>query len=549
MLAGEPIAFKSRSQPPETPPDDDRALAPLEDLAPADDGRVALPRQLPGTLPRSSAVSIGVAVGVETSLSLTIPPNLLRAVDLCDVMAGFGTHWRSIQTKPGDHELSKTVDSIGDFLSHNWSTPPLQKTAALHFAYNLKPAIMCGHIGALVACFVNEALFPFGPQVERAEGRSGLGCLITGTIAFAFALAFWQRLRGLVGRARLVFLDKLCIDQVDPKNKADGILSIAAFLRNSDRLMILWTPDYFTRLWCTFEVVIWSFLARDFHTSVKLVPVNLAAALLLSSITFLAGCFFAAAGNVVVIGVVNLCGTLALIKVWRKHGHDAKAMQSQLRNFSMTNANCFCCSNDHKDPITGTELMCDRRLVYQALKEWGDIESSQDLAAVLQKSERRVTGDLTDLFQTMQVIEIGYKDSVILNSFWFWRALDVVPRAASQDWQAAVHLACYWAALGLAVVPTWWACMSRLCNTLPSAAQVEGRGRIREILKDVLCSIVVVGVFLIQYLPLAMATRDAKGDPRAQVVWIFILIAVCVVGHRQQIRKCRLLSHLLKACR
>eukprot|EP00929_Paragymnodinium_shiwhaense_P039519 TRINITY_DN20742_c0_g1_i1.p1 TRINITY_DN20742_c0_g1~~TRINITY_DN20742_c0_g1_i1.p1 ORF type:complete len:451 (+),score=26.06 TRINITY_DN20742_c0_g1_i1:70-1422(+) len=444
MLAGE--------HPPGAPPDGGRAIASMEGLAHAHESPDALPKQLPEAAQRTPS-AVGVAVGVETSLRLTIPPNLLKAVDLCDAMAGFGKHWRSIQTGPRDHELSKTVESIGDFLSHNWSTPRLQKAAALHFAYNLKPAIMCGHIGALVACFVNEAVFPFGPQVEReSEGRSGLGCFITGTIVFAFALAFWQRLRGLVGRARMVFLDKLCIDQVDLKNKADGILSIAAFLRSSDRLLILWTPDYFTRLWCTFEVVVWSFLARDFHASVKLVPVNLASALLLSSICFLTGCLLGAAGNFVVIGAINICGTLALITVWRKHGRDANAMQSQLRTFSMKNANCFCCSNDHKDPMTGTELLCDRKLVYRALAEWGDIESSQDLAAVLQRCESRVTDDLADFFKTVPVIEVGYKDIVIFTSFWFWRALDVVPRVASRDWQAAVHSACHWAALGLAVV-------------------------------------------------------------------------------------------------
>eukprot|EP00929_Paragymnodinium_shiwhaense_P039523 TRINITY_DN20742_c0_g2_i3.p1 TRINITY_DN20742_c0_g2~~TRINITY_DN20742_c0_g2_i3.p1 ORF type:complete len:307 (+),score=9.49 TRINITY_DN20742_c0_g2_i3:237-1157(+) len=300
---------------------------------------------------------------------------------------------------------------------------------------------MCGHIGALVACFVNETLLPFGPQVEQETGdRVGQGCLLTGIIIFAFALAFWQRLRGLVGRARLVFLDKLCIDQVDPKNKAEGIL-------------ILWTPDYFTRLWCTFEVVSWSFMGRDFHTSMKLVPVNFAASLLLTSIGVLGCCIAGAAGSVVVLLVTSICSMMALITVWRKHGRDANAMQSQLRTFSVQNANCFCCSNDHKDPITGKELLCDRTLVYRALMEWaGDSESSQELAAVLQQCERRVRGDLANFFQALQVTEVGYKDSVILTSFLFWRALDAVPRAASRDWQSAVRSASYWAAMQLAVI-------------------------------------------------------------------------------------------------
>ncbi|CAE7444685.1 unnamed protein product, partial [Symbiodinium pilosum] len=33
-------------------------------------------------------------------------------------------------------------------------------------------------------------------------------------------------------------------------------------------------------------------------------------------------------------------------------------------------ADCFCCSNDHRHPHTGEELMCDRFLVYSMLNEW-----------------------------------------------------------------------------------------------------------------------------------------------------------------------------------
>ena len=47
-------------------------------------------------------------------------------------------------------------------------------------------------------------------------------------------------------------MDKLCIAQSGPKKQA-GIHSIAAFLSNSEHMLLLWNEDYFERLWCVLE--------------------------------------------------------------------------------------------------------------------------------------------------------------------------------------------------------------------------------------------------------------------------------------------------------
>ena len=39
-------------------------------------------------------------------------------------------------------------------------------------------------------------------------------------------------------------MDILCIDQVNPKRKLDGLISIGAILACSESLLVLWDPTY-----------------------------------------------------------------------------------------------------------------------------------------------------------------------------------------------------------------------------------------------------------------------------------------------------------------
>ena len=60
---------------------------------------------------------------------------------------------------------------------------------------------------------------------------------------------------------------------------------------------------------------------------------------------------------------------------------DMSALPAHFRDFCLDDAKCFCCSNAHRHPDTGEELMCDRQLIYSILEEW--IEDEQSLEPVL----------------------------------------------------------------------------------------------------------------------------------------------------------------------
>eukprot|EP00929_Paragymnodinium_shiwhaense_P040996 TRINITY_DN21323_c0_g1_i2.p1 TRINITY_DN21323_c0_g1~~TRINITY_DN21323_c0_g1_i2.p1 ORF type:complete len:111 (-),score=9.10 TRINITY_DN21323_c0_g1_i2:82-414(-) len=65
---------------------------------------------------------------------------------------------------------------------------------------------------------------------------------------YVVLLLFGHRLSGLFRTPPYVFLDKLCIHQTDEAKKTAGVLGLAGFLRSSKRLVVLWSPRYFSRL-------------------------------------------------------------------------------------------------------------------------------------------------------------------------------------------------------------------------------------------------------------------------------------------------------------
>ncbi|KAF4665680.1 hypothetical protein FOL46_003510, partial [Perkinsus olseni] len=70
----------------------------------------------------------------------------------------------------------------------------------------------------------------------------------------------------------MVFLDKCCIPQKDPTAKSYGISELADYLQASDKLLVLWSPDYLKRLWCVYELAV--FLQTHDEDDVILVNLN-----------------------------------------------------------------------------------------------------------------------------------------------------------------------------------------------------------------------------------------------------------------------------------
>ena len=290
-------------------------------------------------------------------------------------------------TDRDDYSLSQPVQEIDAFLSHDWGTRRWLKTMTLLVHFNSVPAAVSSILMCILVCVL---------QIFRIlDGWLPAALAIHGTYWFVFM--FWQRLRSLC-KKNMVFLDRLCIAQHDVELKRQGILGLGGFLAKSRKLLVLWSPRYFTRLWTAFELS--AFLKHDQSRAkdIEFAPASMGPLLLYFSIfeTLLVSSF-----HLVVTQFVNtLLGeqdvlmdqednivqfTVAMLVICAPAffvvaplvlylgSLQMKALlqlRIQLDEFGIRSANCSCCEMDHCNPETGEELICDRMLVFETLKRW-----------------------------------------------------------------------------------------------------------------------------------------------------------------------------------
>ncbi|CAE8727087.1 unnamed protein product, partial [Polarella glacialis] len=197
-----------------------------------------------------------------------------RGVSLATVMDFGGRHFKS-NVGPKDYAaLSFPTDKYDIFVSHSWRTSRRAKYAALLYHTSLVPAVCAGLAAGILAFAlqVQGILPPFGLDLKYEESLPGsMWCQLIGGCTFFAILVMWARLVELAKSTRgtkvSCFLDCLCINQGDAVLKQAGIDSIGAYLRNSDSMLVLWAPEYFTRLWCCFELAV--FLEKSTNVECK----------------------------------------------------------------------------------------------------------------------------------------------------------------------------------------------------------------------------------------------------------------------------------------
>ncbi|CAE8699431.1 unnamed protein product [Polarella glacialis] len=337
----------------------------------------------------------GAADHSERELTSTLAAELRLAVSLHVVLRRFGRELRSKETKSSSQGTQ--VERIGTFISHDWGSSGRLKFMALLLIFNSRAAAVSAVSTSVVVALL-EAFdvlsFESSIRIRSIGGtvyttqESSLSFPI-GLATYCIILLFWQRILSLRGRSAMVFLDKLCIDQQNEEHKERGILSLAGFCEISDRLVILWSPSYFGRLWCTYELASW--LRLNKLKDITVMPIHLAPVLLCITASMWGTilCYiealtiaYSVAGSQKVVEVEMagfllgiLCMTVGLILPTHTSRHLAKslgALPNQLEHFSIRDAKSFCCSHNHVHPETQKHLPCDRRLIFDMLEQWKD---------------------------------------------------------------------------------------------------------------------------------------------------------------------------------
>jgi hypothetical protein len=314
---------------------------------------------------------------LEMDCSLAVhDEELLRAVPASAILGCSGRAvMGSSQGCEGTFSLSRPVLCMHYFVSHSWQTPAWMKMVCLMYEMNACRAVVAAiatHIvmgGLQTAGLWNFDILPPGVlhfedgqqiHVVLLEAHWVISCLV-----FFLVLGWGQAIPVCES---LCFLDKCCIHQTDSIKKAAGIKQLGAFLRNSEYLLVLWQPEYLTRLWCIYELAAFSHVNRGSCDRVLIRPLKVyifaaaycVAATIFQVIAYLASCTMYSNQHAVVRAMPGegqqllyyyyfvYCSWILLLplpcvmcwKVFEWHVNDLKTLRTQLSEFRIVDTEC-----------------------------------------------------------------------------------------------------------------------------------------------------------------------------------------------------------------
>ena len=265
------------------------------------------------------------------------------------------------------------------FWSHSWQTRASLKYACVLYLNNSLPAFCLGIIFSLAA-----AGFYIARILPAAAGREHFECLWctpAGVIGCCAGLLVWKR-------RKLVFLDVACIDQRNPVRKAEGLISMGAFLRSSKRMLVLWDMSFTSRLWCVFELAAYLHSHRGKKADLVVCPVSVGSVLLVGhfglTMFYLLFILLPAAVSFYPYGALlmaSLCfpSFTALAYVVLGHCRSIETIHHEVRNFTIEHSSSGCCAKGHIDRRTNEPIQCDREIMCRCIIAWfGSLQSFED---------------------------------------------------------------------------------------------------------------------------------------------------------------------------
>jgi hypothetical protein len=157
---------------------------------------------------------------------------------------------------------------ISYFVSHSWHASRWSKLLGLVWTFHAHRSSIVACLAACVALLACALPFPWsGAPLSAASLWDDMqafmptgSAICAGMLLSYFVLLFHAPAILSVANplsamsTTSFFLDRCCIHQTNEKIKRQGILSLGNFVAASDRLLVLWDPTYFSRMWCVFEL-------------------------------------------------------------------------------------------------------------------------------------------------------------------------------------------------------------------------------------------------------------------------------------------------------
>eukprot|EP00928_Gymnodinium_smaydae_P098170 TRINITY_DN9076_c0_g1_i3.p1 TRINITY_DN9076_c0_g1~~TRINITY_DN9076_c0_g1_i3.p1 ORF type:complete len:222 (+),score=15.40 TRINITY_DN9076_c0_g1_i3:65-730(+) len=157
---------------------------------------------------------------------------------------------RLLGQEKGHYELSQQVTRIDIFLSHNWSVGRIWKLLMLALSFNFSIAAASFYVVLAITGGLAMIDSPYMSTFSYGEWQVYLWSRLLCVPAFILVLlGSSDTFCRFAVTNPIAFLDKTCIDQTDDDRKRRGIFKLGAFVSKSDKMLVLYTNTYLTKLW------------------------------------------------------------------------------------------------------------------------------------------------------------------------------------------------------------------------------------------------------------------------------------------------------------
>lgn len=247
---------------------------------------MSVPPRLQPTLDDAGEGSL-LHVGLPIEFSQEdLSKKILRGVPAHEIVSGAGAHWEANSQGQTANSWAFSVPvTKGNtvFISHSWKASRFLKYLSLLAFFNRHSTTLAAIAAALGAmlmdliCGVHPRLQAEWQVILHSETSvivfSWTPTLAGVTVGMIFFFAGQHLRRPFEGsclQRRFAFLDKLVIHQEDPVLMRRGIHLLGAFIRTSDIFCVLWSEEYLTRLWCSYELAVFAYLKRASNCPVRI---------------------------------------------------------------------------------------------------------------------------------------------------------------------------------------------------------------------------------------------------------------------------------------
>eukprot|EP00439_Symbiodinium_sp_Y106_P013607 s850_g1.t4 len=171
---------------------------------------------------------------------------------------------------------TESADRVGAFISHSWRAKPLPKILALCYELNVSMAVKACWLTWLVVSMVLLA----SADGTSEDMRDTLGSIalspwiffLTVDLPLIVFFMFFFFAHGLTFEfwTPSVWFDKACINQEDQAEKEEAIAILPEILHRSSRILVVWDPTLFSRLWCNLEIATFAKSHREDQDAIRI---------------------------------------------------------------------------------------------------------------------------------------------------------------------------------------------------------------------------------------------------------------------------------------